>query len=157
MKTFDKVLENIERWIGIIFVFAMALAILLQVVFRLAEFQVSWTEELARYMFISITYYGSVYAFRKHKHLKVEVLESFVGEKGKFILRLITNISSIIFCVIITYIMFKYFAYLSTFKQMSPVMHIDIRIVYFAPLLFGILSLYELVKDTIIVIKKREV
>ena len=157
MKAFDKVLENIERWIGIIFVFAMALAILLQVVFRLASIQVSWTEELARYLFISITYYGAVYAFRKHKHLKVEVIEAFVGHKGKLILRLITNISSIIFCIIMTYIMFEYFVYLGKFNQVSPVMHLDIRLVYFAPLFFGIMSLYELVKDTIVVIKTKEV
>ena len=30
--------------------------------------------------------------------IKVEVIEAFVGHKGKLILRLITNISSIIFC-----------------------------------------------------------
>lgn len=157
MKAFDKALENLERWIGIIAVFAMSAAILLQIVFRLVGIQVSWTEELARYIFISITYYGAVYAFRKHKHLKVEVIESFVGHKGKVILRLITNISSIIFCIIMTYIMVDYFIYLGQFKQVSPVMHLDIRIVYFAPLFFGIMSLYELVKDTILVIKTGEV
>lgn len=157
MKAFDKTLENLERWIGIIAVFAMSLAIILQIIFRLAGIQVSWTEELARYIFISITYYGSVYAFRKHKHLKVEVIESFVGHKGKVILRLITNISSIIFCIIMSYIMVDYFIYLGQFKQVSPVMHLDIRIVYFAPLFFGIMSLYELVRDTILVIKTGEV
>lgn len=157
MKSIDKAIGTIEKWTGIIVMFLMAASIFMQVIFRAFSIQVSWTEELARYLFICSTYYGSVYAFRNRKHLKVEVLESFVGEKGKLILRLITNFSSIIFCIFFTYIMYRYFIYLGTFKQISPVMHIDIRIVYFAPLFFGVLSLYELIKDTVLVIKTKEV
>lgn len=157
MKTFDRLLGSIEKWIGIVMMFAMALCILMQVVFRVMHVQVSWTEELARYMFISITYYGSIYAIRQNKHLKVEILESFTGEKGKFVLRLVTNISSIIFYIIFTKIMIDYFIQLSEFNQISPVLHLDIRIVYFAPLALGILGLYELIRDTVIVIKTKEV
>lgn len=157
MKKFDDVLKFIEKWIGIILMFAMLLSITLQIVFRWTKTQVAWTEELARYLFVVVTYYGALYATRNHSHLKVELLETLTGKKGKFVFRLITNISSIIFYIFLTKIMADYLKYLTRIKQTSAVLKLDIRIIYLAPLIFAIVGIYELAKDTIFVIKTKEV
>ncbi len=157
MKKIDQVIGAVERWVSILLMMAMALCILLQVIFRLTGIQVSWTEELARYLFISVTYYGSVYAVRHHRHLKVEIIEAFSGPRGKFILRLITNISSILFYILLAYIFINYFEYLNRVPQVSPVLRVNIMYVYAAPFALALFGIYELLKDTIVVIKTKEV
>lgn len=157
MKKVDQVIGSVEKYIGVILCLIMCLCVLIQIVFRLSHIQVAWTEELARYIFVCVTYYGSIYAIRMHKHLKVEILESFTGEKGKYVFRLINDFSSIIFYVIMTKIFLDYMAYLTKIHQTSAVLHLDIRIVYLAPLALCIFGLYELIKDVIHVIRTKEV
>ena len=54
---------------------AMVVLTLLQVASRYAfEFSLPWTEELARLDLIYLTFFGSVVAFQRREHLKVEVL-----------------------------------------------------------------------------------
>jgi TRAP-type C4-dicarboxylate transport system permease small subunit len=54
---------------------AMVVLTLLQVASRYAfEYSLPWTEELARLDLIYLTFFGSIVAFQRREHLKVEVL-----------------------------------------------------------------------------------
>ncbi|HWU37685.1 MAG TPA: TRAP transporter small permease [Candidatus Acidoferrum sp.] len=72
---FSRWVEHTFQAITAFLMVAMVVLTLLQVASRYAfEFSLPWTEELARLDLIYLTFFGSVVAFQRREHLKVEVL-----------------------------------------------------------------------------------
>lgn len=72
---FKKCLEVVFQTITAFLMISMVLLTLLQVVSRYAfEAAIPWTEELARLGLVYVTFFGSVVAFQRREHLRVEVL-----------------------------------------------------------------------------------
>lgn len=87
-----------------------------------------WTEELARYMFITASMCAAVVALDRKGHMAVDILTANAeGGKKKFF-DCFAAICGIIFCVLVT----KYGIELAmkTYSQPSPAMHIPIGLVY---------------------------
>ncbi|WP_232055270.1 TRAP transporter small permease [Vibrio taketomensis] len=64
---------------------ALIILCLLQILFRFVfNFSLSWTEELARYVFIALVYAASSLAVIKGAHVRVEIIDNFV--KGNQVL-----------------------------------------------------------------------
>jgi len=59
----------------IIMTLGIVVCVSLQVLFRFVlEFPAPWTEEIARYMFVYLTFIGSAIAVREKTHITIEVL-----------------------------------------------------------------------------------
>jgi len=72
---FQAALEAVFRAITAFLMMVMVVLTLLQVVSRYAlEIPFPWTEEMARLDLIYLTFFGSIVAFQRREHLKVEVL-----------------------------------------------------------------------------------
>lgn len=72
---FKKCLEVVFQTITAFLMISMVLLTLLQVVSRYAfEAAIPWTEELARLGLVYVTFFGSIVAFQRREHLRVEVL-----------------------------------------------------------------------------------
>ncbi len=70
-----KCAEVVARAITAVLMMAMVVLTLLQVFTRyVLEAPLPWTEELARLDLIYLTFFGSIVAFQRREHLKVEVL-----------------------------------------------------------------------------------
>lgn len=79
--------DRIEEVLSVgLFVLLIVLCVL-QVVFRFVlNFSLSWTEELARYTFILLTYVACSLGVLKGAHVRVEIIDSFVTGKYKYLL-----------------------------------------------------------------------
>ena len=78
----------------------------LQVVMRyIFQNSLSWTEEMARYLFIWQTWLGASYAARMGRHIRIETIFDFIqGERNKKIFNLAVHCVWLGFCVFLTYL-----------------------------------------------------
>jgi len=89
-RVFDMVVEAI----GGIALILMIFCVLLQVFVRyfinlLGTVSLSWTEEMARFLLIFVTFWGAAIALRKKEHIAIPFLLERVSPRTQFILRLI--------------------------------------------------------------------
>jgi TRAP-type C4-dicarboxylate transport system permease small subunit len=77
-----RIFDDIEEWFLVISIALNVLLVFYQVVMRYVfRNSISWSEELARYMFLWYSWVGTSYAVRKAGHLRVEMLAN--AFKGK--------------------------------------------------------------------------
>ncbi|ENH96140.1 C4-dicarboxylate transport system small permease [Gracilibacillus halophilus YIM-C55.5] len=75
-----------------------------QVVMRnMMTFTFTWTEELARYLFIWTTFIGVSYAVKKNKHIKIDSLALLFKKNGNFVMRTISNLLFLAFAILVVY------------------------------------------------------
>ena len=68
--------HGVEDWFGLVLLWVMGVLVFAQFFSRyvLNDF-VAWTEEVARYLLIALTFIGSAGAVRRGSHIRVEALE----------------------------------------------------------------------------------
>ena len=117
------------KWCGVSTAFVMTVMIFLQVVYRyvLGE-SLSFSEELARYMFIWSVAMGSALALRTRSHIGVELLvERLPKSLGSYAKVLACVISLIFYGMLIWYGFEMVF---ETMEQESPALEIPMGYVY---------------------------
>lgn len=150
MKTITKIIDFINRRIvGSILILMMAIMsiiIIMQVLFRLLNLAVmTWTEELARYLMIYITFLGMAYACKSKELARIEYLDSMLRGLprkiiGVFVLLVQISFFSATFTAGIE-IMKKVFA------QKSPAMQISMAIPYGAMMIGCLFALINCIYD----------
>jgi len=99
------ILEKISRIILMILVAILGISIFLQVFFRyFLNNPLSWSEEVARYCMIWITFIGASVAFNDDSMSSVDLLVNAVPRTARKLMILISNLS----VFIITLFVFKY-------------------------------------------------
>jgi TRAP-type transport system small permease protein len=58
-----------------------------------------WTEEIARYLLIGVTFAGAALAVRKQSHIAVEFLYRWVPRSGRMVAQAVIDVISIVFYV----------------------------------------------------------
>lgn len=150
----DHVLLKIEEIFLVIVTLALIAAIFIEVVCRYVFFvSTAWSEELARYLFIALTFLGSSYAYARREHIEIDVISqvamSIKGIKNKAlvqrILRILANVSTSAFVLVFAHIFFQYLLKIKKMNLLSPTMHVPMVIVYFTVYLGCILTLVHAV------------
>ena len=104
---------------------------ILQVIFRFVlKIPAAWTEETARYAFIWMSYIGSAYATKKSTHIRVDVLDNYVGKTGKEVLWWVSQSLFLLFAIIITKTGIEMLVSLGSKPQTSPALKIPMQWVY---------------------------
>ena len=111
MKVIHWLDKYFEEGLSAILLAAMSIVVLLQIVLKWFHMPLSWSEEMARYMFIWLIYIASAYAVKKRTHIKVEILSLLLKEKGNFILDVIADLAFLAFASVIAY-----FGWIATYK-----------------------------------------
>lgn len=100
MKKITKIYDTLESHI---LVFALAFSTLLifvQVIFRyVLNNSITWSEELARYIFIWMIWLGTSVSMKTKEHIRMDMLMNKVHGKGKIILELVSSIILLAFCI----------------------------------------------------------
>lgn len=92
-KGIDLVFEAITAFL----MMAMTALTLLQVVSRYAmDAAFPWTEELARIVLIYLTFIGSIVAFQRREHLKIEILMHALPQGARRWLQVIVDLASML-------------------------------------------------------------
>lgn len=87
------ILNKTVDLIGNIAFAALFIAVLLQVFFRyVIPLPLVWTEELARYLCVWITFLGAAIGFRERGHIVVEIILQKLSPRARLIHELIINL-----------------------------------------------------------------
>ena len=135
-------LPSIEMVISSVSLFCMAGITITQVFNRyVTGTSWSWSEELARYLFIWTVYVGCSYATQLDRHLEVTIIRTLFNKLARPV-TIIANILTIIFCLFATLIGIKFVILLLGTGQKTPALEISAVWVYLSmPLGLGFMTL----------------
>jgi len=146
----NTILKVEETLLGII-TLALVAAIFIEVICRYVFFiSTAWSEELARYLFIILTFVGSSYAYYTHDHIEIDILNQVVrssklkeSTKARLTkgIGIMGNVSTMIFLVIFNTIFWGYLAKIFDMGLLSPTMHIPMALIYSFVYIGGALSI----------------
>ncbi|MDO5528193.1 MAG: TRAP transporter small permease [Paracoccus sp. (in: a-proteobacteria)] len=98
------IVVRIIEAILVILMSSMMVMVFANVVLRYGFNQsLNFSEEMARYCFVWLTFTGAVLAFREHGHIGVETLVRMFGRRGRIICMAITQVIIIICAAVLLY------------------------------------------------------
>lgn len=156
----NKVLDFIEKYVTAVLFAAMCIIVVIQIIFRFASLDISWCEELARYLFVWIIYLASSKAVKDGKHLTVDILPIFLKEKAQIILNIISTLATVAFFVALLYAGSLILPNMIERTQYSPANGINMIIPYLAPTVGTILMTLRaagVIADDVKKLRNREV
>lgn len=127
--------ENLESTICMILMVAFCAILFLQVVMRkVFNNSLSWSEELARYIFIWMVFIGISYGAKQMKHLKIDVFLNIFPKKFRAFIIVIADVIVLVFGGIVVFA-----AYITVSKYLqvgtaSPAVHIPYWFIHSAPI-----------------------
>lgn len=104
MKKLNDTIQSILYYLLAFMIFLMTSIIVLQVFFRyVVSSPLTWSEELARYLFVWITFLGIAVAIRKKAHVAIDLLVDHLPNAQQKIVRIINTVMVIVLGVVIVY------------------------------------------------------
>lgn len=133
MKLLRYLNDNAERLCLVALLAAMSLVISVQVVMRYAfQSSLSWSEELARYLFIWMIYIGISYGVKLDRHIKVDAFLMLLSDAWKRRVKIGANLIFLGFAVMIIYESIGVRTMIAELGQESPAIGIPLQWVYTA-------------------------
>lgn len=141
---YDYIIEYIVRLLGVLLVTTILMQIFTRIFFKVPF---SWTDELARFVFIWYCFLGSVLTMHKKMHLGIDYFESKMSERGRFVNRVFIYAVQMFFAALLAYYGFKLLGIVG--RQKSPIIRIKMKYIYsvlpISGVLYLILSVYEMI------------
>lgn len=146
MKLLKLINDKLEMSICIILMSGMSLLLFVQVFMRyIMGASLSWSEELARYMFIWLIYLGISYGAKIMKHIKIEATLMLFPEKMRPYVVILGDVIFLLFSLYITYSSYGLVKKQMRLGQTSPAMGLPMWIIYAAPMIgFALTAIREL-------------
>lgn len=127
--------EHFEESLVVLMMAAMSIIIGLQIFMRyVMGASLSWSEELARYLFIWATYLGVAYGVRKDAHIRVSMVTDLMSRRNVAYIRILTHVIFGAFAVFVMYQGWIMVEKTFRFGQKSASLGIPMGFVYLAPL-----------------------
>jgi C4-dicarboxylate transporter DctQ subunit len=129
VESFWKVIDNVFFWLSVLSLGGMTLLIFIQVICRYVfNMPLAWSEELARFLFIWMTFVAGVVAARRGQHIGVELIVGMLPNAGRKAIGIFAHVVSTVFFGIISYYCISLWAKLNA--QVSPALMIPMSYVY---------------------------
>jgi TRAP-type transport system small permease protein len=97
-----------EDWVAFGFFWALALVVFYQFFTRYAlNDSAGWTEEIARYLLICVTFVGAATAVRRESHIHVEFVYTLIGRAAGRVLATFVDVVRLAFLAFCTYLAFR--------------------------------------------------
>ena len=146
-----------EKMICTVTLALMSAIIVAQVFFRyVLNNSLSWSEELARYLFIWTIYIGISYGVKMDKHVAVDAVYSYMPKGVKKYYAMIAYALFLLFAVAIVYYGVTVVGMQISSGQVSPAMGLPMQYVYVAPVVGMVLTVIRLVQKIIEAAKAEE-
>ncbi|MCD8349029.1 MAG: TRAP transporter small permease [Planctomycetaceae bacterium] len=131
MKVLQFLNKRIEEIIIVACLGVMTISIGLQVFMRyVVQASLSWSEELARYLFIFFVYAGISYGVKMKRHVRVEAFTMWLSPRKQAIIKLVSDILFLAFALFIIYYGFVTAGRIFRLNQTSPALEIRMGYVY---------------------------
>lgn len=128
IKVLDEKFE--EYFLAVTLIFSVVL-IFLQVIMRYVfSNSLSWTEELARYLFLWQIWVGASFAVKRGKHLKADIVRSFIPKDKHYYLDLVATVIWLAFSVFLTYKSSALVSKISQVGQLSAALRLPMKYAY---------------------------
>lgn len=135
--------------------FAMVILIFVQVIMRYVfDNSLSWSEELARYLFIWMVFIGASYGVKRSGHINIDVVLNFVSDGAKKAIAIVANLLFIAFAVIISWLGWGLVQQMGEFGQTSSALNLPMHYVYAALPIGFLLTTIRLIQSSILLFKK---
>lgn len=130
------------------FVFVTVVTLLFVVTRYFYSVSLPALEELTMVIFVWFLYLSMIYCLRKNLHIKVEVIDSVIGERGNIILDIIVDLMMISFTSIMFYYGLQFVLFnIGDSGGATPMLDMPYYIVYAVlPISFGIFTILLIVK-----------
>jgi len=124
---FDAIIDNII----FITIAGFVLVSFMQVIFRyILNNSLIWAEELCRYLFVWMVFFGSAVAFKDRKHISLDLVDRVLPGWIKRYFTLILDILVIAFTIFLSVV--GYQLAMKSMTQPSPAMQIPLGYIYLA-------------------------
>lgn len=101
LQKFMKGLEKLIERFTVVCLMLLVIFVALQVVFRFMGYSAPWTEEMARFLYVYVTFFGSIVVFNKSGHIVIDFLLTRLPMKMRNVVEIIINILVVAFLVLI--------------------------------------------------------
>lgn len=130
------IMDHLEEFFMIPLIFAMSIIIFVQVIARYVfQNSLTWSEEMARYMFVWLVYFSVSYTARREKHIRIDAAINLYPKKMRPYIELVSEIIVLCFAIFIAITGYTVFGKIAWSGQMSPAMRIPMQFVYAAPMI----------------------
>ena len=104
-----KVIEKLNLWIERTETFLLVLVLGIMVIFAFLQVVlrnifnegILWGDILLRHLVLWVGFLGASLATREQKHINIDIFSRFLADKGKLIIRLMTNLFSVYICYLL--------------------------------------------------------
>ncbi|OLO27885.1 TRAP transporter small permease protein [Alkalihalophilus pseudofirmus] len=144
--------EYVEEYILVVLSILTVIIVFTQVFMRyVLGASLTWSEEIARYLFIWMIYVGVSYGVKKGKHLGVDAFPMMFEKKGKLIIDMIVSVAFFIFAVVIA--IYGMDIVLKVTRE-SAALEIPMGWVYAAPVVGMTLTAFRLIQKFVWQVKE---
>lgn len=147
MHKLSDVLEKITMYFLAIAMALMTVVVFAQVVARLTSGSIKWSEELARYLMIYLTYVGASIGVKQKSHIAIEFVVSKFPRRVQDVVEIIANALCLACCAVI--LIYGMRLVDITMMQKTPAMRIPMGVAYFSMVLGGALMAIQFINNTI--------
>lgn len=152
-----KVFDHLEEGFLVPALAFSSILLFIQVIMRyIFQNSLSWSEEIARFLYIWEVWIGISYAAKNNAHMRVTLIFSAVKGKAAFYLNIFVYVVWLAFGVIFTYIGINTAKQIMKYGQMSPALHIPMWIPFAGIPLGAFLMSARLVQNIVIMIKEEK-
>ena len=114
-------LDHVEEFFMIPLIFAMSIIIFIQVVCRYVfQNSLTWSEEMARYMFVWLVYFSVSYTARREKHIRIDAAINIYPKKARPYIEILSEVIVLCFAIFIAVTGYTVFGKIAWSGQMSP-------------------------------------
>lgn len=135
--------EKFEETVLIYSLVFTVILIFIQVIMRrVFKNSLSWSEELARYIFLYQIWIGASYAVKRSQHLRIQIIKKHFSEKNQIKVDTFALILWLVFSVFLTILSVKLTGTIRMRGQLSPAMRIPMAYAYASvPIGCGLMSI----------------
>jgi TRAP-type C4-dicarboxylate transport system permease small subunit len=145
-----RIIFNLDEYLMILMLAVSTVLIFVQVVMRYVfGYSLSWSEELARYMFVWQTWVSTGYAVKKRRHIRITSLVDLTTGAKRALLELIVLSIWFAFSVFLGYesVLLCKMLYAGGHGQMSTAMGLPMWIAYLSVPVGSIIMAYQVVRE----------
>mgnify|MGYP000865807722 CR=1 FL=1 len=138
--------DYFEMYVCIALMSAMTLILAVQVFMRyVMQASLTWSEELARYIFVWLIYMGISYGAKIMKHIRIEAAVLLLPQKGQRYVEIVGDVLFLGFACFIVYTSWGIVQKQLMLGQASPAIQMPMWMLYSAPLVgFGLTALRQI-------------
>lgn len=154
-KIFKFLDEYLEMLLCVPILAVMSSVIFLQVIMRhVFSSSLSWSEELACYLFVWLIFLATSYAIREGKHMRVDVLINALPQKIGLFISLLQNVLFFAFTIMLVWYGFKVVSTFVLTGQRAPGIGVPAWLLYFSLPIGMLMSSVRLIQSLIHTIKE---